>query len=103
MTPQAELNQFTESAQNASQLLKAMSDCNRLMILCCLLDKELSDSELNAHVPLSQSALSQHLSKLKMADLVSTRTNTQAAYYNFKGDEALKIILRLKSIYCEDL
>ena len=63
-------------------------------------DTELSVSELNAQVPLSQSALSQHLSKLRENGLVTTRKQAQIVYYRLADDSVNKIISTLKSIYC---
>jgi len=53
---------------------------NRLMILCHLLDEELSVTALNEKLPLSQSALSQHLAVLRKDGLVSTRRVSQTIF-----------------------
>lgn len=90
-------------AQEAAQLLKALANEHRLMILCTLVDQELSVGELNARVPLSQSALSQHLAGLREAGLVKTRKEAQTVYYQLAGSEASQIIAVLQSIYCPDL
>ena len=90
-------------ATQAANLLKALANENRLMIMCSLLGGELSVGELNARVPLSQSALSQHLASLRDAGLVSTRKEAQTVYYQVCGDEARKIIAVLHSIYCPNL
>jgi len=87
-------------AQAAAALLKALGNENRLMILCTLINGEMSVGELNARVPLSQSALSQHLASLREAGLVATRKEAQTVYYTLQGDEAQKIIAVLQSIYC---
>jgi ArsR family transcriptional regulator, virulence genes transcriptional regulator len=90
-------------AAAAASLLKAMANEHRLMILCSLLDKELCVSDLNGMVPLSQSALSQHLASLREAGLVSTRKEAQTVYYRVNGKEASQIIAVLQSIYCPAL
>ena len=56
--------------------------------------------DLNERVPLSQSALSQHLASLREAGLVRTRKESQTVYYSVQGEEAMKIIAVLQSIYC---
>ncbi|ACR14019.1 ArsR/SmtB family transcription factor [Teredinibacter turnerae] len=89
-------------AKNAAALLKELGNESRLMVCCCLGDKELSVGELNQMVPLSQSALSQHLARLREADLVATRKEGQTVYYRLQGTNALKLIATLKSIYCPD-
>lgn len=87
-------------AQAAAALLKALANENRLMILCTLMSGEMSVSDLNAVVPLSQSALSQHLAGLREAGLVTTRKESQTVYYRLNGTEASQVISVLKSIYC---
>ena len=94
------LSEMHRHAQAAAALLKALSNENRLMILCTLIGNEMSVGELNARVPLSQSALSQHLASLREAGLVATRKEAQTVYYTLQGDEAQKIIAVLQSIYC---
>lgn len=87
-------------AREAAALMKALANENRLMILCTLVSGEMSVGELNAKVPLSQSALSQHLASLREAKLVVTRKEAQTVYYQLCGDEATRIIAVLQSIYC---
>lgn len=100
LTPSHRLADMQQHARAAASLLKALANENRLMILCTLMGTEMSVSELNAHVPLSQSALSQHLAGLREAGLVSTRKEAQTVYYRLQGDEATKVIAVLQSIYC---
>lgn len=96
----AALDDMQQHAQDAAALLKALANENRLMILCTLMGGEMSVGELNEKVPLSQSALSQHLASLREAGLVATRKEAQTVYYTLQGDEAQKIIAVLQSIYC---
>ena len=97
------LAEMQAHATQAANLLKALANENRLMIMCSLLAGELSVGELNTKVPLSQSALSQHLASLRDAGLVSTRKEAQTVYYQVCGDEARKIIAVLQSIYCPNM
>ncbi|MBE0487772.1 MAG: winged helix-turn-helix transcriptional regulator [Halomonas sp.] len=76
----------------ATALLKAMANDNRLRILCLLDGQELSVTELNSQLTLSQSALSQHLAILRRENLVSTRRASQTIYYSWQGDSARTII-----------
>ncbi|MCP8687344.1 ArsR/SmtB family transcription factor [Marinobacterium sedimentorum] len=76
----------------AAQLLRALANPHRLMILYLLSEGELSVSELNALVPLSQSALSQHLSVLRRDGLVDTRRESQSIHYRIANGLVLKII-----------
>lgn len=88
------------NAMEASKLLKALANENRLMIMCYLDGKELSVSELNAHLDLSQSALSQHLAILRRDGLVNTRRESQTIFYSLSGDAASKVIHTLHELYC---
>ena len=95
-----DLEQLAEHAQEAAALLKQLSNQHRLMILCSLIDGELSVTELNSRTNLSQSALSQHLASLRNAGLVQTRREAQTIFYQLQGNEAIQVIRVLKSIYC---
>ena len=95
-----DLEQLAEHAQQAALLLKQLSNQHRLMILCSLIDGELSVTELNNRTNLSQSALSQHLASLRNAGLVQTRREAQTIFYQLQGNEAIRVIRVLKSIYC---
>lgn len=96
------IEQLAEHAKSATNLLKQLANDKRLMICCCLGEQELSVSELNQQVPLSQSALSQHLAKMREANLLTTRRESQTIYYRLADDSVLKIIATLKSIYCPE-
>lgn len=89
------------SARRASTLLKAMGNPHRLMILCQLVEGEKCVSELERVVGLSQSALSQHLARLRRDDLVATRRSAQTIFYSLAGREAREVIETLYRLYCE--
>jgi DNA-binding transcriptional ArsR family regulator len=57
-------------------------------------------SALNETIPLSQSALSQHLAGLRQAGLVDTRRESQAIYYRLKSKAVSRILEALYRIYC---
>lgn len=86
----------------ATALLKAMANDNRLRILCLLDTGEMSVTELNGHLTLSQSALSQHLAILRREELVSTRRSSQTIYYTLQGDSARSIIATLVELGLAD-
>ena len=88
------------NAQSASRLLKALSNENRLLILCLLSQGERSVSELNNEIDLSQSALSQHLAVLRNDGLVETRRDSQTIYYSMVNGPATHVIQTLHGIYC---
>ncbi len=96
------LEDLRDNAAQAAQFLKAIANESRLMILCHLDGKELSVTELNQHLDLSQSALSQHLAVLRRDGLVSTRRVSQTIYYSLCGVGAMQIIHCLRDMFCPD-
>lgn len=84
----------------AAKMLKHLAHPSRLMVLCELGQGERSVGELEAVVGLSQSALSQHLAKLRAARLVSTRRESQTIYYSLADAGVTKIIGTLYDLYC---
>jgi len=86
-------------AGEAAQLLKLLANDHRLIILCRLSDQEMSVSELGEYVNLSQSALSQHLAKLRAEKLVATRRDAQTIYYRLASPNALKLVNALCDLY----
>ena len=95
---QAEL---AEHAESAAQLLSAMANPKRLLILCSLVTGEMAVGALATTVDLSQSALSQHLAKLRALKLVKTRRHAQTIYYSIASDEVQAVLEVLYRLYCE--
>lgn len=89
-----------EHASDAAGLMKALGNESRLMILCVLTEGERSVSDLNTLVPLSQSALSQQLARLRSQGLVKTRRESQTIYYSLADGPADRVIHLLHDIYC---
>ena len=87
-------------ASDAADLMKALGNESRLMILCTLADGEHSVGDLNAIVPLSQSALSQQLARLRQQGLVTTRRESQTIYYSLTPGPTGRVIDVLHDIYC---
>jgi ArsR family transcriptional regulator, virulence genes transcriptional regulator len=92
--------QLREHAPDAASLMKALGNESRLMILCTLAEGERSVGELNALIPLSQSALSQQLGRLRRNGLVTTRRESQTIYYALAHGPVDKVIHLLHDIYC---
>lgn len=84
----------------ATQLLRALANDKRLMLLCLLADGEHSVGELNDKLDLSQSALSQHLALLRTDGLVTTRREAQSIRYCLADGPARQVIETLHGIYC---
>ena len=87
-------------AAKAAALLKALGNEQRLMVLCNLVGGPLSVSELNDRVPLSQSALSQHLAILREAGIVTTQREAQSVIYSLPSGIATRIIEQLHEEFC---
>jgi DNA-binding transcriptional ArsR family regulator len=88
-------------AGEAAQLLKALGNEQRLLILCHLLDGPLSVGELNQRIELSQSALSQHLAVLRELGLVETRREAQTIIYSLPDGPVVRVMALLQDIYCQ--
>ena len=96
-----ELEDMLSRSAEAEGFLKQLSNSKRLMILCVLSEGELSVGELNQRVPLSQSALSQHLAKLRAVGFVSTRRESQSIFYKLADPRVVSIIHSLYQVFCE--
>jgi len=100
----ADLKKLAKQAGEAAQLLKLLGNEKRLLILCFLAARtEMTAGELVDVVKLSQSALSQHLSKLRADGLVTYRRTSQTLHYRVVDPRALQVLGVLKEIYCGDL
>ncbi len=92
---------FERKASQAASLLKLLANENRLLILCRLVKaRELSVNDLADAVGLSQSALSQHLAKMREEGLLATRREAQTVYYRIDNADAARLLSLLKNIYC---
>lgn len=100
----AALKRLAKQAGEAAQLLKMLANEKRLLILCFLAVRgEMTVGELVGAVSLSQSALSQHLAKLRADGLVQFRRSSQTLHYRVADQRALCLLGVLKDIYCGDL
>jgi DNA-binding transcriptional ArsR family regulator len=95
-----DLDNMRSNASQAADLLKAMSNENRLLILCHLGEQEMSVNELNKFIDLSQSSLSQHLARLRNDGLVKTRRESQTIYYSIANKSVVKLIAFLHQEFC---
>ena len=89
-------------ATQAASMLKQLANSKRLLILCQLVAAEKSVSELSEIVGLSQSALSQHLAKMRQAKLVEAEKRGQMVYYRLSSMEAHALLSTLYLIYCKE-
>src|SRR5258707_12830056 len=100
----AALKTLAKQAGDAAQLLKLLGNEKRLLVLCFLAARgEMTVGELVGVAKLSQSALSQHLAKLRADGLVAFRRTSQKLHYRVPANRTLRVLQLLKEIYCGDL
>lgn len=96
-----ELLKLQTQARRASELMKTLSHETRLLILCLLTEKEMSVSELEELVGLSQAAVSQQLARLRLERLVATRREGRQVYYRIADKKVNAIIESLYDLFCK--
>jgi DNA-binding transcriptional ArsR family regulator len=94
------LTELKQRSGVAERFLKALANRYRLLILCELYQGELSVTALQQRIGLSQSALSQHLARLREDSLVSTRRHSQTIYYSLANQDVIKTISLLHELFC---
>ena len=100
----AALKMLAKQAGEAAQLLKLLGNEKRLLLLCFLAARgEMTVGELIEVAELSQSALSQHLARLRADGLVTFRRTSQTLHYSVADKKALRVLQVLKEIYCGNL
>lgn len=92
--------ELAQNAEDVAAILKKLSNPYRLMILCCISENELTVGDLNKQVDLSQSALSQHLAKLRESNIVATRRESQTIYYRIANDKVKELLVILQEKFC---
>lgn len=93
--------EFARRADEVSALLKALGNQRRLMIMCKLAEYgEANVGTLADDVGLSQSALSQHLAKLRAENLVTARKDAQTAWYRIADPRCETLLATLYNLYC---
>lgn len=98
------LSEFAGQAAEAVSVLKSIAHEGRLLVLCYLSEAgEMSVGELAGLIGLSQSALSQHLAKLRAEGLVATRKQAQTVYYRIDQPKVLTLLSVLHDLYCPAL
>jgi len=95
------VEEMREHAEHAERYLKQMANKTRLMVMCSLLDTELSVSDLLTRIPVTQPVLSQHLALLREAKLVATRRDGQVIYYRLADQRVVRTIALLYEFFCE--
>ena len=93
--------QLEDKAAEAAEFLKLLANPHRLLILCQLVaEREMSVGQIGDAVGLGQSALSQHLAKLREDGVVATRREAQTVFYRIADKNVARLLALLKDIYC---
>lgn len=95
------MKKLEKSAEKASAFLKGLANKHRILILCHLSKGELCVSELMEQTGISQTSMSQHLSKLKLEGIVTFRREHRTLYYKIKNKSVLKIMDVLYNEFCK--
>lgn len=82
-------------------LMKILANSHRLLILCELHKGERNVGDLQRAVGLGQSALSQHLARLRKEDLVKIRREAQTVYYSLTDPKVREVMALLYRLYCD--
>ena len=92
---------LAQGAKQATSFLRAVAHESRLLVLCLLIERgEMTVSQLLEEMDLSQSALSQHLAKMREEGLVDKRRDARNMYYFISDANVAKVLETLKEIFC---
>jgi len=101
MQYQLDVERMASNASEAAAFLRSLANEHRLLILCRLMDGELSVGALNDQLGLTPSNLSQHLSKLRGEGLVAARREGTVLYYRIVSPEVRSILGALYEAFCQ--
>jgi DNA-binding transcriptional ArsR family regulator len=93
-------DQMRKAAGAAEEMLKALANRHRLLILCQLAEEERCVGDLAGFLGLRDSTVSQHLALLRKDDLVATRREGQTVWYRLASKPAARLIETLYGVYC---
>ncbi len=96
----SDVARMAERAEEAAEMLASMANPKRLLVLCHLVETERSVGELSGLVQLGQSALSQHLGKMRALGLVKTRRSGQTVFYRLASPYVRALLTTLYELYC---
>lgn len=103
LRPPMDLSSFEQKADGVAQMLKAIGNARRLMVLCKLVEHgERTVGDLAADVGLSQSALSQHLTKMRDEGFVTFRRESQTLWYRIADPRTETLLATLYQLYCHE-
>ena len=97
-----DLSKMQDSSAQAASVLKLLANQQRLLLLCALINREHTVSELEDLTGLSQSSMSQHLARLREENIVSTRREAQRIFYAVSDKNVIKILQTMHALYCTE-
>ena len=97
-----DLQQMQSNAELVAAMLKSMANPSRLLLLCGLVTRPHTVSELVELTGLSQSAVSQHLARLRDEGIVAAARDAQRMVYSLSNPDIAKILETLHAMYCPD-
>lgn len=95
-----DIDAMRSAASEATAVLRALSNPDRLLLLCQLSQGEKSVSELESLLEIRQPTLSQQLGVLRLEELVDTRRDGKQIFYSVKDPKVLALLGNLYSLYC---
>ncbi len=96
-----DIAKMTRASDAASDLLKALANRHRLLIICQLSERERSVGEIAGLLQVRDSTVSQHLALLRKDGLVRTRRDGQTVWYSIASAAARELVLTLYRVYCQ--
>ena len=103
LKPPMDLATFEQKAGDDADMLRALANGRRLMVLCKLVEHgERTVTDLAADAGLSQSALSQHLAKMRDEGMVAFRRESQTLWYRVADPRAETLLATLYQLYCQE-
>lgn len=103
LKPPMDMAAFEKKAGTVADMLKAIGNARRLMLLCKLVEHgEVTVSDLARDVGLSQSACSQHLAKMREEGLVAFRRESQTLWYRIGDPRVEALLATLYQLYCKE-
>ena len=97
-----DLETMRRNADDAARLLKMLAHGQRLRVLCLLVGNEMSVGQINERIDLSQSALSQHLAKMRDEGLVAFRRESQTLWYRIADPRIEQLFATLHKLFCAE-
>jgi DNA-binding transcriptional ArsR family regulator len=100
-TSKINVNEMRKNAESSAAFLKLLANPTRLLVLCNLIEGERCVGDLEKGLDISQSALSQHLSKMKEEGIVKADKRGQHVYYSVSDPNVVEILNVLYDLFCK--